>query len=138
MARQAAAARPRSARPALKRTPLAQAGRQSGSHVLPRRGLALGPGLAALVLVVLVLLAAGALAARSWTASRDAGGAASREPIAVLRTGDFHALAFSPDDPNVVFFGHHNGVMRSDDGGRTWRPLVERRNLDAMGGARRG
>lgn len=53
--------------------------------------------------------------------------------IALLRTEDFHALAFSPDNPDVVFFGHHNGVMRSDDGGRTWQRLVERRNFDAMG-----
>jgi photosystem II stability/assembly factor-like uncharacterized protein len=52
--------------------------------------------------------------------------------IAKLETADFHALAFSPDDPNVVFFGHHNGVLRSDDGGRAWRPLVERRDFDAM------
>ena len=31
-----------------------------------------------------------------------------------------------------MFFGHHNGVMRSDDGGRTWKPLVDRRGFDAM------
>ena len=53
--------------------------------------------------------------------------------IGVLQTGDFHALAFSPDDPNVVFFGHHNGVMRSNDGGRTWSALVDQPNFDAMG-----
>lgn len=54
-------------------------------------------------------------------------------PLAVLRTNDFHALAFRPDNPDVVYFGHHNGVMRSDDGGRTWRPVIERPNFDAMG-----
>ncbi len=54
------------------------------------------------------------------------------KPIAILRTSDFHALAFSPDNPNVVFFGHHNGLMRSDDGGRTWRPVIDRPNFDAM------
>ncbi|MBI3975421.1 MAG: exo-alpha-sialidase [Armatimonadetes bacterium] len=59
---------------------------------------------------------------------RQAGGA-----IAVLRTADFHALAFSPDDPEVAFFGHHNGMMRSTDGGRTWSPLVAQPNFDAMG-----
>jgi photosystem II stability/assembly factor-like uncharacterized protein len=52
--------------------------------------------------------------------------------ISKLETTDFHALAFSPDNPDLVFFGHHNGVMRSDDGGRKWHPLVERRNFDAM------
>lgn len=53
--------------------------------------------------------------------------------IATLRTGDFHSLAFSPDNPNVVFFGHHNGLMRSDDSGQTWAALVDRPNFDAMG-----
>ncbi|MBI3979697.1 MAG: hypothetical protein HY331_16065 [Chloroflexi bacterium] len=55
------------------------------------------------------------------------------DAISVLRTDDFHALAFHPADPNVVFFGHHNGLMRSDDGGKSWRALVQRRNFDAMG-----
>ncbi len=52
--------------------------------------------------------------------------------LALLETADFHALAFSPESPEVVFFGHHNGVMRSDDAGRTWRPVVARPNFDAM------
>ncbi len=52
--------------------------------------------------------------------------------LAVLETADFHALAFSPDNSDVIFFGHHNGIMRSDDGGRTWRPVVARPNFDAM------
>lgn len=52
--------------------------------------------------------------------------------LSVLRTADFHALAFSPEDANVLFFGHHNGIMRTNDGGRTWQPLVDRRNFDAM------
>ncbi len=59
-------------------------------------------------------------------------GRGDARPIATLRTADFHALAFSPDQPDVVLFGHHNGVMRSDDGGWTWRPLVTRPNFDAM------
>ena len=61
------------------------------------------------------------------------GGGQPGGAIATLQTADFHALAFSPDNPNVVFFGHHNGIMRSDDGGRTWTQLVERQNFDAMG-----
>jgi photosystem II stability/assembly factor-like uncharacterized protein len=61
------------------------------------------------------------------------GGGETGGAIATLQTADFHALAFSPDNPNVVFFGHHNGIMRSDDSGRTWMPLVERQNFDAMG-----
>ncbi len=61
------------------------------------------------------------------------GRGAGEGPVSTLTTADFHALAFSPDSPETVFFGHHNGMMRSDDGGRTWRPLVDRRNFDAMG-----
>lgn len=76
-------------------------------------------GLAVAALVGAVLLIA---YARSGT-----GGA-----LATLQTGDFHALAFHPTDARVAFFGHHNGVLRTDDGGRTWRPLVERPNFDAM------
>lgn len=52
--------------------------------------------------------------------------------LATLQTGDFHALAFDPTDARVAFFGHHGGVLRTEDGGRTWRPLVERPNFDAM------
>lgn len=75
--------------------------------------------------VVLAIAVAGVL----YFMSRRA---ADAQALATLKTADFHALAFSPDDPNVVFFGHHNGVLRSDDGGRTWRSLVDRRNFDAM------
>lgn len=86
---------------------------------VPRRWLILGGGL-----VLAAILAATISLMRGPTT----GGA-----IATLQTNDFHALAFSPTDPNIVYFGHHNGVMRSDDGGRTWRQLVERRSFDAMG-----
>jgi photosystem II stability/assembly factor-like uncharacterized protein len=77
-------------------------------------------------LVVLVVVIAVGLALRGG--SRPSSGV-----IATLETADFHALAFSPDNPNVVFFGHHNGIMRSDDGGHTWTSLVDRTNFDAMG-----
>lgn len=105
--------RPRSTR----RTPGPRASGPSG------RWLAVG------ALLVLATIAAAAVIFFIRAATTAAPG----DAIAVLRTSDFHALAFSPDDSNVVFFGHHNGVMRSDDGGRTWRSLVERRNFDAMG-----
>lgn len=75
--------------------------------------------------LVAVMLVAIGLAVSSWR-SAPAGA------IATLQTGDFHALAFDPTDARVAFFGHHNGVLRTDDGGRTWRPLVERPNFDAM------
>ena len=64
---------------------------------------------------------------------RTSAGATGRSgAVGMLQTADFHALAFSPDDPGVVFFGHHNGLMRSTDGGHTWAPLIERPNFDAM------
>ncbi len=81
------------------------------------------------VAAVGALLVAGALAAFFFwprPASTPSGA------IATLQTLDYHALALSPTDANVVFFGHHNGVMRSCDGGRTWRPLVDRSGFDAM------
>jgi hypothetical protein len=58
--------------------------------------------------------------------------AAPSEALSTLNTLDYHALAFSPTDSNVVFFGHHNGVMRSEDGGRTRKALVDRPNFDAL------
>jgi hypothetical protein len=64
-------------------------------------------------------------------ASSSSAGAPSAA-VGVLRTADFHSLAVSPADPNLVFFGHHNGLMRSSDGGRTFSPLIERGNFDAM------
>lgn len=84
----------------------------------PARWLVLG---ALLALVALLAL----LAVRG-----NRGGATA---LATLKTGDFHALAFSPGDPDVAFFGHHNGILRSADGGATWQPLLERRGFDAMG-----
>ena len=80
------------------------------------------------VVLALVLLVAVAL----WLRAGSTGGRAG-DAIGTLTTGDFHALAFSPDDPNVVFFGHHDGVLRSEDGGATWQPLVRRPGFDAMG-----
>ncbi len=97
----------------------AQRTKQSRTRSVLRGWLALR-ALAVLVVVVTVLVLV------------TQGCGAKVEPW-VLRTGDFHALAFGSDNPDVTFFGHHNGVMRSEDGGRTWSPLVEQRNFDAMG-----
>lgn len=41
---------------------------------------------------------------------------------ATLGTADVHALAFDPTDAQHLYFGHHNGLLESTDGGRTWRP----------------
>ncbi len=96
-------------------------GRVANSSVrtLPRTALALGFLLLILVVIGLIFF--------------SRAGRSSAPRVGVLETSDFHALAFSPENPNVVFFGHHNGIMRSDDGGRTWTALVDRPNFDAMG-----
>jgi photosystem II stability/assembly factor-like uncharacterized protein len=41
-------------------------------------------------------------------------------PWATLGTADVHALAFDPSDLQHLYFGHHNGLLESTDGGRTW------------------
>lgn len=98
--------------------------RRSGSRqpAAARRRRWVWPGLVG-------LLAVAALGGLLFVTAGRGGGAA----VSTLRTADFHALAFSPIDPNVVYFGHHNGLMRSEDRGRTWQPLVQQRNFDAMG-----
>lgn len=73
---------------------------------------------------VLLVTITGALATRDQWATRL--GAFSDIPVAIaqLNTIDYHSLAFDPRDPNVVYFGHHNGVMKSNDGGINWLPVL--------------
>ena len=43
-------------------------------------------------------------------------------------------MAVSPADPNLILYGHHGGVLRSTDGGRTWtRTNLTGETDDAMG-----
>lgn len=42
-------------------------------------------------------------------------------PWTSLGTADVHALSFDPVDPNRLLFGHHDGLLASADGGRTWQ-----------------
>jgi photosystem II stability/assembly factor-like uncharacterized protein len=53
------------------------------------------------------------------------------KPISQLNTADFHSLAFSHTEPSTVFFGHHNGLLISRDGGKTWQPTALQ-SADAM------
>ncbi len=63
----------------------------------------------------------------------DGGAPASRfEPIHEFATADYHSLAFSPSEPNVVLFGHHHGLQMSEDGGESWQEVVDQENWDAM------
>jgi photosystem II stability/assembly factor-like uncharacterized protein len=41
---------------------------------------------------------------------------------ATLNTADVHALAFAPGDDSHLYFGHHNGLLETRDGGRSWQP----------------
>lgn len=78
----------------------------------------------------LLVIATGAVALRDqWT---PLVGANANVPVAIatLNASDYHALAFDSRDPNVVYFGHHYGVMKSTDGGVTWLPVL--RQGDAM------
>src|SRR5690349_19404007 len=52
-------------------------------------------------------------------------------PISRLTTGDFHSLAFSPTEPETIFFGHHGGLLVSHNGGKDWE-LTTLSGADAM------
>ena len=59
-------------------------------------------------------------------------------PLARLGTQDVHSLAFTHPDASTILFGHHGGVLRSTDGGRTWSSLPVRQDAMAMGAAADG
>lgn len=72
----------------------------------------------------LLVTITGALATRDQWATRFVAFTDVPVAIAQLNTTDFHSLAFDPRDPNVAYFGHHNGVMKSADGGANWSPVL--------------
>jgi photosystem II stability/assembly factor-like uncharacterized protein len=51
--------------------------------------------------------------------------------ISHLTTRDFHSLAFSPMEAETIFFGHHNGLLVSYNGGKDWQS-TSLENTDAM------
>lgn len=53
------------------------------------------------------------------------------QPISKLSTADFHSLAFSLTEPETIYFGHHNGLLVSTNGGKDWEPTALN-NADAM------
>jgi len=62
----------------------------------------------------------------------DSGGRSSRfAALHEFDTADYHSLAFDPSK-QVVLFGHHNGLQRSEDGGKTWETVVDEEGWDAM------
>ena len=50
-----------------------------------------------------------------------------------LGTEDVHSLAFVDGDPQRLLFGHHGGVLATDDGGETWAPLGTRSDAMSLG-----
>lgn len=75
------------------------------------------------VAAVLLLVIAGAA---WWFAGRG-------DSVALYRfdTLDFHSLAFDPTDSQTLYFGHHQGMKMSRDGGKTWQDTVVR-DVDVM------
>lgn len=89
--------------------------------------------------VWLALLGAGLVAAVALVVSTrsedgdERSSPASRFPsIHTFETADLHALAFDPGNANRLVFGHHGGVMASDDGGGTWTSLADKASFDGM------
>ncbi len=80
--------------------------------------------------IVIALALLGAIAALAWWFSSNAP-ATNTAALSTLSTRDFHALAFHPQNPEVLFFGHHSGMMQSSDGGMSWSPLASLQQ-DAM------
>lgn len=72
------------------------------------------------------------LIAALWllSSNREAGNNQA-SPISRLTTNDFHSLAFSPTDLETIFFGHHNGLLVSYNGGKDWQRTALN-NADAM------
>jgi photosystem II stability/assembly factor-like uncharacterized protein len=74
-----------------------------------------------LVVVGIILM----LVAGLWIAfSNRQPGNNSVPTISRLTTRDFHSLAFSPTEPDTIFFGHHNGLLVSHNGGKDWKPTT--------------
>ena len=62
---------------------------------------------------------------------RPSDGVATGVPWTRLGTLDVHALRFPGPSDDRLLFGHHEGVLSTDDGGRRWTPLAF--GEDAMG-----
>lgn len=92
-------------------------------------------GLAAIGVAIFVVMRLSADSAGT-VAGEPAGNTSvgSGPELSQIRTPDFHSMAVSPVDPNLVLYGHHGGVLRSTDGGRTWQTTnLTGQTDDAMG-----
>jgi photosystem II stability/assembly factor-like uncharacterized protein len=89
--------------------------------------------------VASVAVLAGAVAILAWQLQGSGGegsvpaGSGDSAALSEIRTPDFHSAAIHPTQPDVILYGHHGGVLRSADGGRTWEPTgLDEHGQDAM------
>jgi photosystem II stability/assembly factor-like uncharacterized protein len=88
-----------------------------------------------MVLWAILLIAPVALIAylllSSGRGGTDRGESSRFASIHTFDTADYHSLAFYPTS-DLFFFGHHNGLQKSGDGGKTWETAVDEEGWDAM------
>ena len=53
-----------------------------------------------------------------WAIERP--GSSGGQALYQFNTQDFHSLAFDPASADTLYFGHHQGLKVSRDGGKTW------------------
>lgn len=80
--------------------------------------------------VVVAALVVVGLIAGGWWLIRDSG-PSQAQALSQFHTQDFHSLAFDPANPNTIYFGHHEGLKVSHDGGKSWQDTAVK-NADAM------
>jgi len=110
--------------------------KRSGRRVQKGRDRPNRPWLPIAALLAVVALA-GVLAVTFFVTRQQVPGPptarAGGEPVAWARldTQDVHSLAFVPGSTDRLLFGHHGGVLETEDGGRSWDSLAV--DEDAMG-----
>jgi photosystem II stability/assembly factor-like uncharacterized protein len=87
-----------------------------------QRNLALGLIIGGMALLALVT---------AWRLASSSSTDSGPRALSRLTASDFHSLAFSPSEPDTIYFGHHYGLMISRDGGRNWEATTLQ-NADAM------
>ena len=93
-------------------------------------------GMAAIVIWALVRLVGDSdgTTDAGQSATNAAAGTGGGGELSQIKTNDFHSMAVSPSDPNLILYGHHGGVLRSTDGGLTWsKTSLTGETDDAMG-----
>lgn len=113
-------------------------GRRKVARASQRKLPVSGPWIAAIVLVAIAAVAAGLTLRGGGDDGKDSAGTwqpgSGNGELSVLKTPDYHSMAISPADPNLVLYGHHGGVLLSRDGGRSWEATnLEGETDDAMG-----